>query len=125
LIAHEGTHVLAYQQWGGSGSPLLGEGLAVWVAGHYAGTPLAAWKSRVRAPDSVASLLGAGFRNLPEAEGYPIAGLFVGAAIGEVGAAKFRVHLLGAGAATWDDACARAGTTASALDAALAAALEN
>jgi hypothetical protein len=125
LIAHEGTHVLAYQQWGGSGSPLLGEGLAVWVAGHYAGTPLAAWKSRVRAPDSVASLLGAGFRNLPEAEGYPIAGLFVGAAIGEVGAAKFRVHLLGAGAATWDDACARAGTTASALDAALAASIRD
>ena len=40
LLAHEGTHALAYETWGAAGTPLLGEGLAVWASGSYGGVSL-------------------------------------------------------------------------------------
>lgn len=40
LVAHEATHVLAYESWGAAGTVLLGEGLAVYVSGQYGGATL-------------------------------------------------------------------------------------
>jgi hypothetical protein len=109
LVAHEATHVLAAAAWGIAGSPLLGEGLAVWVAGGYAGVPLATWRERLGAHGVAAELLGPAFRKLPEAEAYPRGGLLVEDAVKEVGLAKVREHLYPATAATWVSACKKAG----------------
>lgn len=119
LMAHEGTHLLAYEAWGPAGTSLLGEGLAVWVSGRYAGRPLAEWRQRLPAHPPVAALLGPGFRAAPEATAYPVAGLLVEAAVARVGLAGVRDHLLGADADGWEDACVRAGATATELEATL------
>ncbi len=125
LLAHEGTHVLAYEAWGAAGTPLFGEGLGVWASGHYGGVTLAAWKSRLPAKiPSAASLLGAGFRQMPEQESYPVAGLFVEAVVGKVGLAPVREHLFGATPATWEAACRQAGTTPQELESAWRKAIE-
>ncbi|MBL9028159.1 MAG: hypothetical protein JNL21_38560 [Myxococcales bacterium] len=117
LAAHEGTHILTHGAWGPPGTPLLGEGVAVWVSGHYGGKPLASFANKEKAPP-IRALLGPDFRRLPEGETYPRAGLFVGAAVREIGLPKVREHLFGATAATWDAACAAAGTTPEKLEAA-------
>jgi hypothetical protein len=119
LLAHEATHVLAHESWGPAGSSLLGEGLAVWVSGQYGGTPLADWQRRIETPPRVADLLGKAFRQLPERETYPVAGLLVAAAVQRVGLANVRDHLFGASAETWAAACASAGSSPRELQQAL------
>ncbi len=124
LVAHESTHLLTYDRWGVAGTPLLGEGVAVWVSGQYGGVLLPDWPGRLPAEGlAVADLLGVRFRQLPEARTYPLAGLFVEAAVAQVGLDRFRDHLYGATAATWDAACGRAGTTPQDLEAAFRTAL--
>jgi hypothetical protein len=123
LLAHEATHVLAYEGWGPAGTVLLGEGLAVHVSGQYGGTTLDEWALRLDATPSITELLGPSFRKRPEAETYPVAGLLVGAAIEQVGIDRVRAHLYGATAQGWAEACERAGTSADALAEALATAV--
>ena len=120
LVAHEASHILLAQHWGASGSALLGEGVAVWASGTYQGVELDTWARRLPTAWPAAELLGARFRTLPEAEAYPMAGLFVGAAIQTIGLEGVRDHLYGASASTWTDACKRAGTDPRTLDHALA-----
>lgn len=134
LMAHEATHLLAYAAWGPAGSSFMGEGLAVWVSGTYAGTPLAEFAREERAararavgarpvpaaPPRARDLLGPAFRAAPERETYPLAGLFVQTAVALVGRDNLRAHLFGATAATWDAACRAAGTTPEALEEAFA-----
>lgn len=124
LVAHEATHVLAYEAVGAPGSPLFGEGVAVWVAGQYGGGTLDEWRAHL--PDklpTVADLIGPGFRKLPEREAYPLAGILVSVAVERVGRGPFFASLYGANAATWAEACKRAGTTADELEAAFKAKL--
>jgi hypothetical protein len=119
LVAHEATHVLAYDAWGPSGSSLLGEGLAVWVSGRYGGVRLDEWKAAMVDAPRVADLLGAGFRAQPENRTYPVAGLLVEAAVATVGLAAVRDHLFAATPATWDTATLAAGTTTESLQRAI------
>ncbi|MBK7075922.1 MAG: hypothetical protein IPH44_26875 [Myxococcales bacterium] len=122
LMVHEATHVITGRLWGPAGSGLLGEGIAVWASGQYGGRSLADWQRTLGDRPPVAALLPMkAFRSKPEADTYPLGGLLVTVAIEQVGLAAVRDHLLGATAETWADACIAAGTTASALDAALAA----
>lgn len=123
LVTHEATHVLAYEAWGAAGTPLLGEGLAVWMTGSYAGTPLAEYRGSFTEPPAIAELLGPAFRKLPEPTSYPLAGIFVEVAVRAVGLDNVRAHLVGASPATWEAACRAAGTTPAALETAFAAAL--
>jgi hypothetical protein len=118
LAAHEATHVLAHEAWGPPGSAFVGEGLAVWVAGTYGGTPLDAWKTKLKQHAPVKELLGPSFFRVPEAESYPQAGLFVATAVREIGLAKVRDHLYAATPAGWEAACTAAGTTGAKLEAA-------
>jgi hypothetical protein len=119
LIAHEATHVLAYEAWGAAGTSLLGEGLAVWVSGQYGGKRLEEWRpTMARAPRFV-DLLGAGFRAQPEHTTYPVAGLLVDAAAAQVGLENVRDHLFGATTATWEQAVVAAGTTSARLQSAI------
>ncbi len=122
LVAHEGTHVRAYHAWGPAGTPLVGEGLAVWAAGFYARRSLADWAHELHDPPSIALLL-AGFRKLPEPVAYTTGGLLVEVAVELVGRDAVRTHLYPATAATWAEACRAAGTTPEALQAALDARL--
>lgn len=122
LVAHEGTHAITRQQWSPAGSILLGEGLAVWASGRYGGVSLADWQHELRDRPAVATLLPAkGFQAKPEGETYPFGGLLVTVAIELVGFDNVRDHLYAASAETWADACKAAGTTAEAIDAAMAA----
>jgi hypothetical protein len=124
LVAHEGTHVLTYESWGPAGSPLLAEGVAVWASGKYGGVALDAWRTRLpRATPRVEDLVGGLFRQMPEEQSYPLAGLFAEAVVGTVGIEKLRDHLYGATPSTWEAACQEAGTTAQALEAAFREAL--
>ncbi len=124
LLAHEGTHALAYDAWGGAGTAMLGEGLAVWAADGYAGTSLDDWSRRAPQPvPAAADLLGRAFRQMPETQSYPLAGLFVDVAVEKLGVAKLRQHLYGATASTWEAACKEAGTTSRDLENAFRAAL--
>ncbi|MEW6074249.1 MAG: hypothetical protein AB1726_16855 [Planctomycetota bacterium] len=117
LLAHEATHVLLYHAWGPAGSPLLGEGLAVWAAGGYGGIALDEWRERIERPVPTAlALLGPEFRQLPEARAYPLAGLLVAALVETVGMEKLARHLYGAAPSTWEAACAGAGTTPTAVE---------
>jgi hypothetical protein len=119
LLVHEGTHALAYDTWGAAGTPMLGEGLAVWASGAYGGAPLVDWKRRLHSPvPAVADLLGRSFRQMPENQSYPLAGILVGVAVEKLGVAKVRQHLYGATASTWKAACQEAGTTSQELEAA-------
>lgn len=124
LVAHEATHVLAYDAIGAPGSPLFGEGVAVWVAGQYGGGTLDEWRAHLppKLP-TVGDLIGPAFRKLPEREAYPLAGILVSVAVERVGRDPFFAHLYGATAATWADACKRAGTSAADLEAAFKAKL--
>jgi hypothetical protein len=117
LVAHEATHVLAYQTWGAGGSPLIGEGLAVATARQYGGKSLVDWATTIE-PIPIAKLL-TDFRKLPEPATYPLAGLLVEAAIELVGVDKFRQFLYPAAISQWDAACRAAGTTPEALETAL------
>lgn len=124
LVAHEATHVLAAARLGPAGSPLLGEGLAVWVSGRYAGKTLDAWRAELARPaPSIEELLGPSFRRLPEATSYPLGGLFVEALVDSVGREKTLHELYGAGASSWTKACERAGTSAARVSQAFEAAL--
>jgi hypothetical protein len=125
LAAHEGTHVLCYEAWGPAGTPLLGEGVAVWASGSYGGAALDEWQRR-RAGEkpAVAPLLGRTFRAEPENRVYPLAGLFVEACVRTVGLDRLRDCLYGATAPTWDAQCARAGSSAQELEKALGHLLE-
>jgi hypothetical protein len=113
LAAHEATHVLAYYDWGPAGTPLLGEGLAVWVSDSYGGRKLEDWR---RAPPArnipVSRLMGPDFRRMPERTTYPLAGILTAVLVGEVGLDALRDHLYPASPASWSDACSKAGTTA-------------
>ncbi len=123
LVTHEATHSILLLNWPPAGSSLLGEGIAVWTTGGYAGQPLGSFKGKVK-PRPIKELLASKtFRSLPEPETYPIGGTLLDAAIAKVGLVKVRDHLYSATAETWDDACKAAGTTAAELDAAVAAAL--
>ena len=122
LVAHEATHAITGELWPPAGSSLLGEGLAVWVAGMYGGIALTDWQRKLGDRPAAATLLPSkAFRARPEAETYPVAGLLVTVATERVGLDNVRDHLYGATAETWADACKAAGTTAEALDAAVAA----
>jgi hypothetical protein len=125
LVAHEGSHAITPQLWPPPGSPLFGEGVAVWIAGGYAGKSLAELRTTTPKQGPIKELLGSKFRKLREVDAYPIGGILVEIAVQQVGLANVRDHLYGATTATWDEACKRAGTTAETLDAALAAALAN
>ena len=120
LMAHEGTHVLAYRAYGAAATPLWGEGLAVWVSGRYAGVSLAEWKGRIAERMDIETVMGAGFRQMPEARAYPQAGLLVEAAVASVGLDQVLAHLMPATRDRWGDACERAGTTPAALQKAFA-----
>lgn len=122
LVAHEATHVLGYFDWGPAGTPFIGEGLAVWVSGGYAGKSLDAWKSEVEFL-SVSELVSPAWRTLPEARKYPLAALAFDVAVAQVGLDKVREHLMPATANTWDAACKRAGTRSEKLSEALRAML--
>ena len=112
LIAHEATHILAYHAWGAAGTPLFGEGLAVWAAGNYGGRTLEQWKARLPAEiPTVETLLGPAFRRLPEATTYPLAGLLTKALIEAVGRDAYRDHLYPATPDTFEAACKAAGTS--------------
>ncbi len=124
LLAHEGTHALAHDTWGAAGTPLLGEGLAVWASGAYGGVSLGDWKRRMPQPvPAVKDLLGKSFRQMPENQSYPLAGILVEVAVEKLGIAKVRRHLFGATASTWEAACKEAGTTSPELEAAFRAAV--
>lgn len=122
LVAHESSHAYAHHAWGDPGTPLIGEGLAVWTSGFYAGRSLDDWAGALRDPPSIAQLV-AGFFTYPEPVGYPLGGLVVEAAVALVGFDAMRTHLYPATPSTWDAACRAAGTTPEALQAALDARL--
>ena len=115
LVAHEGTHLLTAHAWGPASTPLLGEGVAVWASGFYAGQALEGWKKSISGELTVERALS-NFRKLPEKETYPFAGLLVEAAVAAVGVEKVRDHLYAAAPSEWAAACKRAGTTAEALE---------
>lgn len=122
LMAHEATHVLAYFGWGPAGTPVMGEGLAVWVSGQYGGKPLAKlYKSAEALP--LESLLGQGWLKLPEQDKYPLAAAVVEALIERVGLEKVREHLYSATPDQFDDALTAAGITRSELEQAVKAKL--
>jgi hypothetical protein len=124
LVRHEGTHLLATSAYGPAGSAFMAEGLAVWVAGGYGGRTLDAWKSKVAPPPTALEMLSSKFRQMPEKDAYPLAGLFIDAAVKKVGLANVREHLLGATSATWKAACAASGSSPEELDAAWKASKE-
>jgi hypothetical protein len=116
LLRHEACHVLVQDAFGGAGTAALGEGIAVWTAGQYAGESLKDWKSRLHEPPTLAELLGRSFFQLPERASYPAAGLFVQAAVDELGVARVAQNLLPASASTWAAACRAAGVDADVLE---------
>ncbi|MCB9718288.1 MAG: hypothetical protein H6712_30840 [Myxococcales bacterium] len=123
LVAHEGTHVLAPDAWGPASTPMLAEGLAVWVAGGYGGRTLEEIRPEIAATGRspiVVLLRPRAFRSIAEGVGYPLAGLLVDALVTELGPRAFATHLLGATAEHWDEACRAAGTSPEAVEDALA-----
>ncbi|MCC6624587.1 MAG: hypothetical protein IT385_25285 [Deltaproteobacteria bacterium] len=116
LLAHEATHVLAVDAWGLAGMPLLGEGLAVWASGRYGDTPLADLTIPEAERPALASLVGWGFRMVPERIGYTFAGHLVAAAIELAGVDAVRDHLYGATPSTWPDALKAAGLDTQTLE---------
>ncbi len=123
LVAHEGTHVLAYHALGPPATSFVGEGLAVWVANQYGGKSLHEWEQTVKGSGSAKGdrrdLVGPAFRQAPEAESYPFAGLFMRAAVHTIGLDAVREHLIPATADRWDAALEAAGTSHAAIVAAI------
>lgn len=98
LCAHEAVHILATEAFGAAGSPLWGEGLAVWASGGYGGRSLQDWRlDPPRVEGDIVELLGANFTRLPEHHSYPIAGLLVDDMIRRHGLEAFLEHLYPAG----------------------------
>lgn len=120
LMAHEGAHVIAYYGLGPAATALMGEGLAVWAAGRYAGTSLDELRTAAILAQDPKTLLGPAFRRAPEGQAYPFAGLLFDAAVRTVGLPAVVEHLLPATAETWDAALEAAGTTPDALRNAMA-----
>jgi hypothetical protein len=123
LVAHEATHVLAPHAWGPVSSPMMGEGIAVWAAGVYAGKSLEQLRPEIAkvGRSKIAVLMAPrAFRSIPEKYAYPIAGLLFDALVKTVGSEKIRAHLLGATPATWAEACQQAGTTPDGVEKAFA-----
>ena len=118
LVAHEATHVLLRAQWGAPGTALWGEGIAVWIAGQYAGIKIADLPAKTTMRP-VADLLGKGFFEVPEADRYAYGALLADVAIEAVGLEKAISHLYAATPGTWHSACEAAGTTADALESVL------
>jgi hypothetical protein len=116
LVAHEGTHVLGYYAVGPAATPLMGEGMAVWVSGSYGGKSLAQLRDAVE-PVAIERLLGPQWAKLPEQHKYPLAATAFEAAVKTVGLPEVGEHLMSATPATWSAACAAAGTTPEVLDA--------
>lgn len=104
LVAHEATHILAVDAFGLAGMALMGEGLAVWVAGQYGGTALADWRLDVVPP--LGALVGRAFRKLPEGVAYPYAGTFIAVAIERLGLTRVEHALLPLSPFGWDEAWA-------------------
>jgi len=100
LVAHEGTHVLGYHAVGPAATPLVGEGMAVWVAGSYGGKTLAQWNVTL-APGEVTDLLGPGWMKAAEQHKYPRAAAAFGLAVDAVGLDEVGTHLMTATAETW------------------------
>jgi hypothetical protein len=118
IAAHELTHLIMGVMRGAPGSPLLGEGLAVYTSGAYALRPLDAWVGELAASPLPLGELWQGFFRLPEPRSYPAAGLFVRSAIGVVGIERFLQELYCAAPSEWSAACTRAGTTPELIEAA-------
>jgi hypothetical protein len=108
--------VFTQQAWSPPGTAMLGEGLAVWVSGQYGGVELPDWKQKLTKRAPLTSLLGKEFRQLPEQETYPVAGLVTGAIIDRVGLAKLRETVWPATPESWQAACARVGLSMEALE---------
>ena len=119
LIAHEGAHVIAYYGLGPPATALMGEGLAVWASGRYAGKRIEDLRTEAILGQDPKALLGPAFRRTPEAQAYPFAGLLFDAAVRTVGLPAVVEHLLPATPETWDAALTAAGTTPDALRAAM------
>jgi hypothetical protein len=110
LVAHEATHLLAYEAFEQPGSSLLGEGLAVWVSGYYGGIPIDDFAKELGKPGVINELLGPKFPSLPEKEAYMHGGLAVKAAIESVGFDEFTKQLWPATRDNWIKATEFAGT---------------
>ncbi|MCA8979492.1 MAG: hypothetical protein KDC14_05665 [Planctomycetes bacterium] len=94
VCAHEVVHILATDAFGVPGSPLWGEGLAVWASRQYGSRTLTEWRlDPPRAEPGIVELCGAGFSRLPERVSYPIAGLLVDELIHEHGFEAFIQHV--------------------------------
>ena len=107
-IAHEATHLFAPRAAGQAASPLMGEGLAVWVSGHYGGVPLDEHAKQMgfEATDLTREL-GAEFSKHPESETYPLAGLLVGQLVDAYGLPAVLRDFYGTPPAEWTDGAGR------------------
>jgi hypothetical protein len=114
--------VLAYYALGPSATPLMGEGLAVWVSGSYAGRTLDDWRGDV-AVEPLVDLLGPKWLALAEQDKYPLAALVFEAAVAELGLEAVSTQLLGASADSWAERCAAAGTSPAKLEQRLVASI--
>lgn len=120
LCAHEAVHILATDAFGSPGSPLWGEGLAVWVADQYGGRSLREWRlDPPRSDQEIRELAGAGFARTPERVSYPLAGLLVSDLIHEHGLEAFIEHIYPAGPDRLEAACAALDLSTADLDAML------
>jgi hypothetical protein len=126
VCAHEAVHIIATEAFGVAGSPLWGEGLAVWASGQYGGRSLQEWRlDPPRVEAGIVQLTGSGFARTPERNSYPVAGLLVGDLIHEHGLAAFLEHLYPAGPDQLVSACAALGLRPQDLDALLRRYREN
>lgn len=85
-ITHEAAHLYAFLSAGHPVSPLMGEGLAVWVSGQYGGMSLDEHATQLDFDkEQLIRMLSVDFRNYPESATYPLAGLMVGQLVDEFG----------------------------------------
>jgi len=126
VCAHEAVHIIASDAFGAPGSPLWGEGLAVWAAGQYGGRSMLEWRhDPPRVEVGIVEFTGAGFVRTPERLSYPIAGLLVGDLIHEHGLEAFLEHIYPAGPERLEQACAALELRTDDLDAMLRRYREN
>jgi hypothetical protein len=109
LVAHEGTHVLAYYAFGPPGSALLGEGLAVWVSGRYGGATLEEWRATLSDLPPLEPWLGPAWTEVEEKIKYPVAGLFAGWLVKKLGLPVVTRELYGATFESWPERSRAAG----------------